>query len=55
VQERHSFAYRINHPLGENVIDSAKSKRTSLALVVFDYSNHQIKISIAEQLKSQSD
>lgn len=52
--EQHSFAYRINHPLGEHVIDSAKSGPAPNALLMFDYSNHQTKISVAEQLKGQS-
>ena len=54
VLEHHSFAYRINHPLGEHVIDSAKSEPAPNALLMFDYSNHQTKISVAEQLKGQS-
>lgn len=54
VLEQHSFAYRINHPLGEHVIDCAKSEPTPNALLTFDYSNHQTKISVAEQLKGQS-
>ncbi|MFQ2001403.1 SNF2-related protein [Aeromonas veronii] len=54
VLEHHSFAYRINHPLGEHVIDCAKSELTPNALLMFDYSNHQTKISVAEQLKGQS-
>lgn len=54
VQDNHSFAYRINHPLGEHVIDSAKSEPTANAHLIFDYSKHQTKISIAEQLQGQS-
>ena len=53
VQDHHSFAYRINHPLGEYVIDSAKSQATSNALLVFDCSNHATKVSVAEKLKGQ--
>lgn len=54
VLEHHSFAYRINHPLGEHVIDCAKSEPAPNALLTFDYSNHPTKISVAEQLKGQS-
>lgn len=53
VQDHHSFAYRINHPLGEYVIDSAKSQETSTALLIFDCSNHTTKVSVAEKLKGQ--
>lgn len=54
VLEHHSFAYRINHPLGEHVIDSAKSEPTANALLMFDYTNHPTKISVADQLNGQS-
>lgn len=50
-QEHHSFAYRINHPLGEYVIDSAKRVETQTAEVIFNYSDHTTKVSVAEQLK----
>lgn len=54
VQDQHSHAYRINHPLGEYVIDNAKSIETKRALLSFDYTNHATKISVAEKLKGQS-
>lgn len=54
VQEQHSHAYRINHPLGEHVIESAKSLDTKRALLSFDYTNHATKISVADKLKGQS-
>lgn len=54
VQDQHSHAYRINHPLGEYVIDNAKSIETKQALLSFDYTNHVTKISVAEKLKGQS-
>ncbi|MDW1518946.1 SNF2-related protein [Vibrio sp. Vb5032] len=54
VQDHHSFAYRINHPLGEYVIDAAKSQETSNTELVFDCTNHAAKVSVAEKLKGQS-
>lgn len=54
VQDQHSHAYRINHPLGEHVIESAKSLDTKRALLSFDYTNHATKISVADKLKGQS-
>lgn len=54
MQDHHSFAYRINHPLGEYVIEGAKAQETKTAEVIFDYSNHTTKVSVAEQLKGQS-
>ncbi len=54
IQDQHSHAYRINHPLGEYVIDNAKSIETKRSLLYFDYTNHVTKISVAEQLKGQS-
>ncbi|EAQ5857519.1 ATP-dependent helicase [Salmonella enterica] len=53
-QEHHSFAYRINHPLGEYVIDNAKRLDTEMAEVIFNYSDHATKVSVAEQLKGQA-
>lgn len=54
VQDHHSFAYRINHPLGEYVIDAAKSQETSYTELVFDCTNHVTKVSVAEKLKEKS-
>lgn len=48
------FIYRINHPLGSYVLSQAMQKKCSLAEVVFDITNHPIKISIVEQLKGKS-
>ncbi|EOG9708986.1 SNF2-related protein [Vibrio cholerae] len=53
-QDHHSFTYRINHPLGEYVIDAAKSQETSNTELVFDCTNHATKVSVAEKLKGQS-
>lgn len=48
------FIYRINHPLGSYVLNQAMQKKCSLAEVVFDITNHPIKISIVEQLKGKA-
>lgn len=40
--------YRLAHPLAEQVLAQAKSRDLSPAEIVFDYSNHESKISILE-------
>lgn len=52
--DTNTHTYRISHPLGEYVIDSAREERTPLAELWFDYSNHKTKVSVAEQLQGQS-
>ena len=42
--------YRITHPLGEWVISNALQRELPIASVIFDYSNHQTKISMLEPL-----
>jgi len=48
------FLYRMSHPLGEHVLDSAKKKDTPASELVFDVSGHPVKISVVEQLKGKS-
>lgn len=48
------FLYRLSHPLGEAVIQSAKDGHTPLAEVVFDISNHPVRIAAVEKLKGKS-
>lgn len=50
----HCHLYRMNHPLGEYVIESAKEIATQQQQLIFDYSNHQTKISAVEQLQGKS-
>lgn len=50
----HAHTYRITHPLGEYVVNSARELETPVAEICFDYENHGTKNSIAEQLKGQS-
>jgi ERCC4-related helicase len=46
--------YRLTHPLGEYVLDTAKHIETPKAEIQFDISNHLGKISIVESLKGKS-
>jgi len=50
----HAQKYRISHPLGEYVLESARNNPTPTNLIRFDYQNHSTKVSVAEQLKGQS-
>lgn len=46
--------YRLNHPLGEWVLDTAKNLPTPTASIRFDYASHGAKISVIESLFGQS-
>ena len=48
------FLYRLSHPLGEYVVDTAKSLDTPSAHLTFDISHHPVRISVVENLKGQS-
>ncbi len=48
------FLYRLSHPLGEYVIELCKSSACPMAEVVFDITNHEIRISMVEQLKGKA-
>jgi len=52
--QRGQFLYRISHPLGEHVIDSAKALETAPAVIVFDLSRHPARIHSVEMLKGKS-
>ena len=54
VAEYGSYLYRLSHPLGEFVIDQAKSLPTPQAKVVFDVTNHPARIHLIENLKGKS-
>ena len=54
VAEYGSYLYRLSHPLGEFVIDQAKSLPTPPAKVVFDVTNHPARIHLIENLKGKS-
>lgn len=49
-----SYLYRLSHPLGEHVIETAKKIDTPSASLTFDISNHPIHIHAVEQLKGKS-
>ena len=46
--------YRLNHPLGEWVLETAKNQPTPAAYIHFDYAAHGAKISVIESLLGQS-
>ncbi len=46
--------YRMNHPLGEYVLDKGRRLNTPVAKVVFDLSNHSYKLSALESLSTKS-
>jgi superfamily II DNA/RNA helicase len=48
------FLFRLSHPLGEHVIDKAKSLQTPFADVEFNVSKHPAKISVIEAMKGMS-
>jgi len=49
-----AHTYRLNHPLGEWVLDTAKNTETPTASIVFDYAGHGAKITVIEALRGQS-
>jgi len=53
--ETHSneHLYRMNHPLGEYVLEQGRKKTCPIAQVVFDITHHPTRISIIEQLKGK--
>lgn len=50
----HTFIYRLTHPLGEYVLDTAKSLSTLLVTLQFEYSQQKQKISVIESLKGMT-
>lgn len=48
------FLYRLSHPLGEHVVDNAKTLPTPFAELVFDVTNHPTKLSVVEGLKGEA-
>ncbi len=51
---QHCHIYRMNHPLGEHVIDEAKKLALSPDEINFDYESHNAKVSLVEQLVGDS-
>jgi len=52
-EERGQFLYRISHPLGEYVLESAKALPTASAQIVFDVSHHPARIHTVEALRGK--
>jgi len=53
-EERSQFLYRLSHPLGEHVVESAKSLVTPAAQIVFNVSHHPARIHAVEALRGKS-
>lgn len=47
------YLYRLSHPLGENVIETAKALPTPLAEICFDVSRHPGRVALAEGLRGK--
>ncbi|MCR4304663.1 MAG: SNF2-related protein [Gallionella sp.] len=52
--ERSQFLYRLSHPLGEHVVESAKALPTASAQIVFDVSHHPTRIHAVEAICGKS-
>ena len=52
-EERSRFLYRLSHPLGEHVVDSAKSLATPPAQIIFDMTNHPTRLHVIESLQGK--
>lgn len=48
------FLYRLSHPLGEHVVDSAKTLATPFAELVFDVAHHPTRLSVVEALSGEA-
>ncbi|MGR5933392.1 SNF2-related protein [Enterobacter asburiae] len=53
-QDFMAHAYRLNHPLGEWSLDTAKASATPAAELVFDYAGHETKLSVIADLVGKS-
>lgn len=53
-QDFMAHAYRMNHPLGEWTLETAKASNTSVAELIFDYANHETKLSVIADLVGKS-
>ena len=52
-EEHSQFLYRLSHPLGEHVVESAKAIATPSAQIVFDVSHHPTRIHAVEALRGK--
>jgi ERCC4-related helicase len=46
--------YRLNHPLGEAIVERAKTRQLDTRQVTFDYTSHQGRVSVLEPLIKSS-
>lgn len=53
-EERSRFLYRLSHPLGEHVLDGAKSLATPPAQLAFDVTNHPARLHVIEALRGKA-
>jgi len=53
-EERSRFLYRLSHPLGEHVLDGAKSLATPPAQLAFDVTNHPTRLHVIEALRGKN-
>jgi superfamily II DNA or RNA helicase len=53
-EERGQYIYRLSHPLGEHVVESAKALATPAAQIVFDVSHHPARIHAVEALRGKN-
>lgn len=51
---RDCFLYRLSHPLGEHVVETAKRLETPRAKVIFDVTHHPARIHVVEALRGSS-
>jgi len=52
-EERSVFLYRLSHPLGEHVLDTAKMLEAPPAQIVFDATHHQPRVHAVEALRGK--
>ena len=48
------FLYRLSHPLGEHVVDTAKGLPTPSAQIVFGVTNHPMRLHVIEALRGNA-
>ncbi|MCS6295366.1 MAG: DEAD/DEAH box helicase [Nitrospira sp.] len=53
-EECSQFLYRLSHPLGEHVVETAKALVMPAAQIVFDVSHHSARIHAVEALRGKS-
>lgn len=54
IDDRDTFLYRLSHPLGEHVVETAKVVPVPAARVVFDVTNHSTRVHTVETLKGRT-